>query len=117
MLKYLLFGAGWLLGKSPSSASEIVSHLNLRAGRAKAYERDFLYLRVIRPAEITRVSGVVLKPKDDVQGAWSVYVPAWKRTVRAVGSTAVAGAVVDLEVYCDLRRPMWKERIVCTIKG
>jgi exoribonuclease R len=118
MLKYLLFGASWLLGRSPVPATGIVADLNLRAGRAKAYERDFLYLRVIRPAEITRVSGIVLKAKEGVQGAWSVYVPAWKRTVRAVSPPereVSPGATVGVDVYCDLRRPAWKERIVCTI--
>jgi hypothetical protein len=119
MLKYLLFGASWLLGRTAMPATGIVAHLNLRAGRAKAYERDFLYLRTIRPATITRVSGIVLTAKTGVQGAWSVYVPTWKRTVRAVSPLeheVAPGATVDLEVYCDLRRPAWKERIVCTIK-
>jgi hypothetical protein len=116
MLKYLLFGAGWLLGRTASGATAVVAHLNLRAKRAKAYERDFLYLRSVRPGAITTVSGVVLKPKDELRSSWSVYVPEWKRTVVAVGSAVVQGDHVELEIYSDLRRPAWRERIVCRIK-
>jgi hypothetical protein len=116
MLKYLLFGAGWLLGRSATAATEVVAHLNLRAKRAKAYERDFLYLRSVLPGAITKVSGVVLKPKDELRSTWSVYVPEWKRTVVAGGSSVAPGDRVELEVYSDLRRPAWRERIVCRIK-
>jgi hypothetical protein len=116
MLKYLLFGEDWVLGKGvPLGADEAVAHLNARSDAAKWLERELWFLRVIQPNTIAEATGICLKLKDAETGRWSVYVPEWRRKMTGVGTDLKAGDAVRLRAYCDLRRPCWRDRIVCQL--
>jgi hypothetical protein len=119
LLKYLLFGETCMLGSTAVGAEEVVAHLNSRARAAKTLERELWFLAALQPDKITEAEGICLKLKDDVAGRWSVYVPAWKRKITGCAAdTGVAlrpGRRVIVRAYCDLRRPAWRERIVCQI--
>lgn len=118
MLKYLLFGETWVLGKSTKSATDVVTHLNDRSRAAKWLERELWFVRVIQPNVIANAEGICLKLKDATTNKWSLYVPAWRRKMTgccAADAEVQPGARVQVRAYCDLRRPVWRERIVCQL--
>jgi len=82
-----------------------VAHLNCRATAAKEFDRDVWFLEHSHTHTITESDGVVLRVRP-VDQTLSVYVPAWKRTVRAKcdDATVAPGARVRIRMFCDLRK-------------
>jgi hypothetical protein len=116
ILKYLLFGEDWVLGKgAPLGAEDVVTHLNARAAAAKWLERELWFLDALKPDSITEAEGICLKLKDAEAGRWSVYVAAWRRKITGCGEGLSAGDRVTVRAFCDLRRPVWRDRIVCQL--
>lgn len=118
LLKYLLFGESGMLGGSTMGAEEVVTHLNARARAAKVLERELWFLGALRPDKITEAEGICLKLKDADAGRWTVYVPAWKRKITGCvveGAVMRPGRGVTVRAYCDLRRPAWRDRIICQL--
>lgn len=91
--------------------------MNGRSALAKAFDRDTWFLRNLDTTDITTVDGWALVDKGD--GAWSVYVPTWKRRVRGVvaseGVELKAGMAVTIRAYTDLKAVSLDRRIVCSI--
>lgn len=122
LLKYLQFGECGMLGSSIMGAEEVVTHLNSRARAAKALERELWFLGALQPDKITEAEGICLKLKDASlpmeAGRWVVYVPAWKRKITGCvveGAQMRPGRRCIVRAYCDLRRPAWRDRIVCQL--
>ena len=114
-LKYLMFGAAAPPLEPVESLADI---LNTRGRQIKNLERDLWFLRFIRPHAITTTTGYALECVDPVVGAWKVYAPEWRRVLRGVsteGAVLAPGSKVVLRVYCDLRRPRWRDQLVCSI--
>lgn len=110
-LKYLLFGG------TPPAVDEdgFVEAMNDRCRKLKNLERDLWFLRFIRPHSITRARGFALEARTGL--GWIVYVPEWKRRVLGVCTRGelTPGCQVSIEVYCDLRRPRWRDQLVCSL--
>jgi hypothetical protein len=120
LLKYLLFGETWVLGSSSMGADEVVAHLNYRSRAAKWLERELWFAGAIQPNTMATAHAICLKLKNVTTNRWSIYVPAWRRKMTGVCSADDAdllrpGSQVAIRTYCDLRRPIWRERIVCQI--
>ena len=95
------------------------SHFNMRSRLIQSLERDLWCLRNLNTNALTTQSGFLIAFKP-IQNTWSVYVPVWKRTVRAKynGMEALeSGMAVTLQAYTNLASVSWKERIVCEIVG
>jgi hypothetical protein len=110
-LKYLLFGGT----PPPIEEDGFVDWVNDRCRRLKNLERDLWFLRFIRPHTITKARGLVLEAREGL--GWMVYVPEWKRRVLGVCARGelTPGCEVGVEVYCDLRRPRWRDQLVCSV--
>ena len=96
----------------PADEEGIAWHLNERGRCIKKLERDLWFLAHLRTDAITEVDGIVLR---ETKGGWRVYVPVWRRTIRAIcGDGVVNGDRVVVRAYCDLKRTSWDNRIVCS---
>lgn len=112
-LKYILFGDEKPLIKANCH------HLNEQARKAKALDRELWFLKNLQPGKITEVEGILLKKKDE---AWTIYIPCWKRKVRAKEEVDLKkekclepSMRVTVRAYTDLRAIT--NRIVCNFKG
>lgn len=115
-LKYLMFGF-----QEPQTIT-MSEHLNHRAQMIKQFERLLWFLTHLNPdGSITVTTGIVLtyNPEDTVA---KVYVPQWKRVVRAVsqrvdGSTCVyePGQDVILRAFSNLKATSIYQRVVCSM--
>jgi len=118
LLKYLIFGESGNLGSSVMGAEDVVAHLNRRASSAKALERELWFLSALQPDKITKAEGICLKLKDGAAERWVVYVPTWKRKITGCAAEGIVlrlGGRCIVRAYCDLRRPAWRDRIVCQL--
>jgi len=99
---------------SVPATSVTAAHLNARANAAKALDRDMWFLTNLDTHGITETYGYVIDYKEEK--GWSVYVPAFRRTVksRSVGAFSV-GDRVDLRVFTNLKSTSWSGRIVCEL--
>ena len=114
-LKYLLLGSA---APSLEPVEELADVLNARGRQIKNLERDLWFLRFIHPHAISTTIGYALECVDPVVGAWKVYVPEWRRVLRGVSTEGIVltpGLSIVLKVYCDLRRPRWRDQLVCSI--
>lgn len=107
-----------LRGTAPTShaptSHATATHLNARAKAAKALDRDMWFLTNLDTQGITETYGYVVDYKEEK--GWSVYVPAFSRTVksRSVGAYAV-GDRVALRIFTNLKSTSWTGRIVCEL--
>lgn len=119
LLKYLQFGETWVLGKSTLGAEAVAEHLNARASAAKWLERELWFVSVLQPNCIATGNAICLKMKDTTGFRWSVYVPEWRRKLTGTCVEELTGltpgAKVRIRAYCNLRSPVWRERIVCQL--
>lgn len=110
-LKHILFGCA-------EPKAPIAETLNARGEAAKSLERDLWFLTNLSTTSITSVEGYVLEFKES-RNTWLVYVPAWRRKVRAkVGDglwLPTIGQKFCVRAFVDLRRCVWSERLVCAI--
>jgi exoribonuclease R len=100
------------LSVSPTTVT--AAHLNARAKAAKALDRDMWFLTNLNTHGITETHGFVVGYKEEK--GWSVYVPAFGRTVksRSAGPFAI-GDSVGVRVYTNLKSTSWSGRIVCSL--
>ena len=115
-----LYNQRWLVALYCGSVRPMVRRspvvMNGRSALAKAFDRDTWFLRNLDTDGITVVDGWALVDKGE--GAWSVYVPAWKRRVRGVTGEGVelkAGTGVVVRAYTDLKAVCFGRRVVCSI--
>ena len=93
------------------------SYLNYRSRIAKSLERNLWFLRNLRTDALTDQEGFLIS-FNEVYETWSVYVPLWKRSVRAKyqGNTVLeSGMKISIQVYTNLACTHWSDRIVCSI--
>jgi len=107
-LHHLVFGAA----KPNRDVSP--THLNERSAVAKAYERDMWFLQHLQMLTVSTVRGIVLK---DMGEKVVVYVPDWRRKIRAVRAEGVTelSSIVTVRAFTDLRRCSWSDRVVCSV--
>jgi hypothetical protein len=110
-LHHLVFGAA----KPNRDVSP--THLNERSAVAKAYERDMWFLEHLQMLTVSTVRGIVLK---DTGEKVVVYVPDWRRKIRAVRAVRAEGvtelsSIVTVRAFTDLRRCSWSDRVVCSV--
>lgn len=110
-----LYNQRWLkhiLFNFPKPNTSVSSHnLNDLSKEAKQLDRDLWFLENLEPGKITEQEGYVVKIKaEDV----TVYVPAWKRKVRAKPAHIKdIGDKVIVRAYTDLRA-VGSNRLVCS---
>lgn len=108
----ILFSAGLQALPGTDAAA-----LNALAKRAKAYERDLFFVRMILGVKERHVKGLVLDVDPATRRA-KVWVPAWLRVVKAqpsfesMSATAVPGQRVSMSLYFDPLQRNWKRRMV-----
>jgi len=78
---------------------DVCPELNAIAKRAKAYERDLAFVRVL-------LGGA--KEVDGIAGLGRVWIPAWGKLVKGEFGTGP----VRLSVFCDAEKRNWKRRMV-----
>ena len=117
-LKHIL---GYYSSAPPStSMTELAFHLNARARVVREYELRVWFLSALRTDAITNVDAVCCEFRGPPVDAWTVYVPVWRRFVRARTADGIfpkVGQVVKLRAFCDLREVAWDRRCVCQIAG
>jgi len=94
------------------------SHLNARSRAVKSLERDLWFLRNLNTDALTTQNGFLLTFKPE-RNLWSVYVPLWKRTVKAKYNGAedlMSGMSVTLKIFTNLMSVSWSDRVVCTVE-
>jgi exoribonuclease R len=110
-MKYILSGT------HEPVAIPLPSHLNARSRIVKSLERDMWFLRNLNTDAITEQTGFLIQFKETCN-TWTVYVPVWRRTVKAKYNGAdelVSGMSVTVQAYTNLAAVSWSNRIVCTI--
>ena len=108
-----------LAGTTKPGQPSLPSHLNTRSRLAKALERDLWFLKNLNTDRITEQTGFLLSFKPE-RNTWTVYVPAWRRTVKAKANdnkteTLMSGMSVSIEIFTNLTSVSWSDRIVCSI--
>jgi len=111
-LKHLVFGF-----QEPFEVT-LTEHLNHRAHLIKQFERLIWFLKHLNPdGSITTVTGIVITYDAEAKTA-KVYVPAWKRTVRAAHTTDKVyepGREVTIRAYSNTKATSIYQRVVCAM--
>jgi hypothetical protein len=114
-LRHSLFG-------TPAPSSTVApTALNRRARTLKALERDLWFLGHLKTDGITATRGIVLKEAGHRgERQYVVYVPEWRRKIYGTSEHGLElnrGVNVNVRAYCDLKKPCWDHRIVCSISS
>jgi hypothetical protein len=96
----------------------MVEHLNHRSSTIKQFERLIWFLQNLNPdGSITTTKGIVITYNAETKTA-KVYIPAWKRTVRAAHTTALVyepGQEVTVRAFSNLKATSIQQRIICSM--
>jgi len=106
-----------LTGKQKPTQPVYPSHLNARSRAIKSLERDLWFLANLNTDTLTEQRGFLIAYKPE-RNIWSVYVPAWKRTIKAKYNGAeelMSGMSVPIQTYTNLSSVSWRDRVVCNI--
>jgi len=85
---------------------DVCDELNAIAKRAKAYERDLMFVRIL-----LRWEGWG-KEVDGIAGLGRVWIPSWGKLVKGDFGTGP----VRLSVFCDAEKRNWKRRMVLNLR-
>jgi exoribonuclease R len=111
-LKHLVFGF-----QEPYAVT-IAEHLNHRSNTIKQFERLIWFLQHLNPdGSITTTQGIVITYDEEMKTA-KVYVPSWKRTVRAAHTTAQTyepGTQVTIRAFSNTKATSIHQRVVCSM--
>jgi len=111
-LKHLVFGF-----QEPYTVT-MTEHLNYRANQIKQFERLIWFLQHLnQDGSITSTQGIIISYNDEQKTA-KVYVPEWKRTIRAVHTTTKVfepGNEVTIRAFSNLKATSIYQRVVCTM--
>ena len=91
---------------------ERVAALNEKSKRAKAYERDVHFARILLGGkERTGIEAIVAEVSDTKTKLW---VPKWNRMINSkqVAQGAALGDHVTLSFFADPKQRSWKRRVV-----
>lgn len=92
-------------------------HLNHRASIIKQFERTLWFLRAIKPDTITTAKGYVISIDSETKDA-KVYIPEWRRTIKAGHVTEhiyKPGDQVVIRAFTNLRATSLHKRVVCSL--
>ena len=96
----------------------IAEHLNHRAHLIKQFERLIWFLQHLNPdGSITTTQGIVITYNGETKTA-KVYIPIWKRTVRAAHTTAQVyepGTQVTIRAFSNTKATSIYQRVVCAM--
>ena len=112
-IKEILFGQRCLVSGDPV-------RLNAAAKRAKAFERDTFFSRILLGDSSKRVGGCIIDTFP--AGKIRIWVEAWKQIVTARmplggwGFDPAPGGLVEIDVFCDACQICWKRRLVLKVK-
>ena len=111
-LKHLVFGF-----QEPYTVT-LAEHLNHRAHLIKQFERLIWFLEHLNPdGSITTTKGIVIT-YNEIDKTAKVYIPDWKRTVRAAHTTAQVyepGQEVTIRAYSNTKATSIYQRVVCAM--
>jgi exoribonuclease R len=111
-LKHLVFGF-----QMPYAVT-IAEHLNHRSNIIKQFERLIWFLQHLNPdGSITTTKGIVITYDEEKKTA-KVYVPQWKRTIRATHTTMQVfepGKQVTIRAFSNLKATSIQQRIICSM--
>lgn len=111
-LKHLVFGF-----QEPYGVT-IAEHLNHRSNTIKQFERLIWFLQHLNPdGSITTAEGIVITYNEEKKTA-KVYVPVWKRTVRAAHTTTQVyepGTQVTIRAFSNTKATSIYQRVVCSM--
>jgi len=96
----------------------IAEHLNHRSNIIKQFERLIWFLQHLNPdGSITTTKGIVITYDDEKKTA-KVYVPEWKRTIRATHTTTQVyepGKQVTIRAFSNTKATSIQQRVVCSM--
>ena len=111
-LKHLVFGF-----QTPYGIT-MVEHLNHRSNTIKQFERLIWFLQHLNPdGSTTTTKGIVITYDEEKKTA-KVYVPQWKRTIRATHTTTQVfepGKQVTIRAFSNLKATSIQQRIICSM--
>ena len=111
-LKHLVFGF-----QEPQVIT-MVEHLNHRSNTIKQFERLIWFLQHLKQdGSITTTKGFVITYNTEAKTA-KVYIPAWKRTVRAAHTTTQVyepGQEVTVRAFSNTKATSIYQRVVCSM--
>jgi len=111
-LKHLVFGF-----QEPYGIT-IAEHLNHRSAVIKQFDRLIWFLQHLNPdGSITTTQGIVITYNAEAKTA-KVYIPAWKRTVRAAHTTTQMyepGQEVTIRAFSNTKAISIHQRVVCSM--
>jgi exoribonuclease R len=111
-LKHLVFGF-----QEPYAVT-MAEHLNHRANLIKQFERLIWFLQHLNPdGSITTTQGIVITYNAEMKTA-KVYIPDWKRTVRAAHTTTQVyepGQEVTIRAFSNTKATSIYQRVVCAM--
>jgi exoribonuclease R len=111
-LKHLVFGF------QEPQVTIMAEHLNHRAHVMKQFERLIWFLQHLNmDGSITTTEGIVITYDIEAKRA-KIYVPSWKRTIRATHTTTKVyepGQTVSIRAFSNLKATSIQQRVVCTI--
>ena len=111
-LKHLVFGF-----QEPYGIT-IAEHLNHRSNTIKQFERLIWFLQHLNPdGSITTTQGIVITYNGETKTA-KVYIPIWKRTVRAAHTTGQVyehGTQVTIRAFSNTKATSIYQRVVCSM--
>jgi exoribonuclease R len=111
-LKHLVFGF-----QEPYGIT-MAEHLNHRSNTIKQFERLIWFLQHLNPdGSITTTQGIVITYNGETNTA-KVYIPVWKRTVRAVHTTGQVyepGTQVTIRAFSNTKATSIYQRVVCAM--
>jgi hypothetical protein len=118
-IKYLLFGC-----LSPIIDLDTASYLNKIEKLYKSIDREIWLLDNLTNDVVQTTYAYCLKCKDYTieREIWSVYIPAWRKTVKAVctlgdSEKLEVGKIVNISAIFNLKNPQMTDRFVCSIDG
>lgn len=106
------------MASSGGAFEALAFHLNERGRIVKEYELRVWFLSALRTDTITETEGICCEYLALPTDAWVIYVPAWRRFVRARAADGVfpiVGQKRRIRAFCDLREVVWDRRCVCAI--
>ena len=111
-LKHLVFGFQEPYGTT------LAEHLNHRSAVIKQFERLIWFLQHLnQDGSITTTKGIVIAYNMETKMA-KVYVPTWKRTVRAAHTTIQMyepGQEVTIRAFSNTKATSIHQRVVCSM--
>jgi hypothetical protein len=91
-------------------SQERIAALNEQSKRAKAYERDVHFARILlRGEERTGIEAIVAEVSDTKTKLW---VPKWNRMISSKQVGAALGDRVIISFFADPKQRSWKRRVV-----